>query len=124
MIKFEDVFKSYNGTQGCMCGCLGDYKLPTHTSIADANDDVGYDGHGPEDISDRSVRFAVKKINELVDWEDEEAVKVCVTDQYACVDGPTGRRYAVYFTEHVQASLNAKRDRRSLRGVTSSDREE
>ena len=66
-IKFEDVFKSYNGRNGCMCGCLGDYKLPSHTSIDEANRQIGYDGYTDEDVSDRSVKIAVNKVNKLIE---------------------------------------------------------
>jgi len=68
MFKFEQVFQSYNGKSGCMCGCNGTYKLPTHTKIEDANAEVGYKAYDEENISNRSVKIALKKINEALNF--------------------------------------------------------
>lgn len=71
-VKFEDVFQSYNGKVGCMCGCLGRYTIPTHTSIEEANKDVGYNGYSEEDVSNRRVKIAVNKVNKALAMSEEE----------------------------------------------------
>lgn len=73
MIKFEDVFQSYNGRPGCMCGCNGTYSIPSHVTIEEANKEVGWNAY--DHHSDRSVKLAVNKVNNNIDWNDPEDIK-------------------------------------------------
>jgi len=106
-ITIEQVTKSYNGKTGCMCGCNGKYKLPSHVSIEDANKAIGYEGYDEEDVSDRSVKIAVNKINKaldkyrlmLVDGEynsRDDNVNVGRNDDFAWFS-KDGRNTVVYF---------------------------
>lgn len=100
-VKFEQVFKSYSGRVGCMCGCNGTYKIPSHTPIAEVNRDVGYNGYDENDVSDRSVRIAMNRINEVIRMSTEERdrqdIKLCVDEEggkWVAIEFParTGRR--------------------------------
>ncbi len=75
-ITIDQIFKSYNGKSGCMCGCNGSYTLPSHTSIDEANARIGYDGYDSTKVSDRRVKIAINKINAALDkyrhWTDEQ----------------------------------------------------
>ena len=85
MVDFDKVTKAYSGKPDCcMCGCSGKYTVPTHVTAS------VYD-----EVSDRSVKYVVNKINELLGQNNEEN-EVDSTVQYVCVDTPT-RRYTVYF---------------------------
>jgi hypothetical protein len=103
-IKFEDIKLSYNGKVGCMCGCKGRYSLPTHVDINQAGRERGY-AYDPEDVSDRRVKIAVKKINDaLIKYEHlvkkdiryDPGVNICINEMYAQFsDG--NRNTVVYF---------------------------
>ena len=82
-ITIKDVTKSYNGKSGCMCGCNGNYTLPSHVSIEDANKDIGYEGYDEDSVSDRRVKIAISKINKAL----EEYRSVLVDGEY---DSPNG----------------------------------
>jgi hypothetical protein len=70
MIKFEDVQKTYTGkAKQCMCGCKGRYSIPTSA-------DPDLDGY---QVSDRSCKHTVRKLNELIDWENPDAVASAVS---------------------------------------------
>lgn len=90
-IDVNTVGKVYAGRPGCMCGCLGKYKVaPQH--LVWANKDRGY-AYSDEDgdISMRSVKLIVNKMNqypELLEWADN--------GQYVYLDLDT-RVYAAYF---------------------------
>lgn len=58
-IKRDNILKTYRGKRGCMCGCLGNYRVPTHMVEA-ASKDRGYP-YGEEDISDRAVNMLWNK---------------------------------------------------------------
>lgn len=95
MIQFEQVFKAYNGKAHlCMCGCSGKYSIPSHVALEEANKKTGWDAYDKH--SDRSVKYVVKMLNELIDWNDPDDVNKHVTEDYAYVDTGT-RRYVVYF---------------------------
>ena len=73
LVKFEDVKKSYNGRPGCMCGCNGNYTLPSHQDLAAANKATGWEAYGLADVSDRRVKTALSKVNKAVElWGDLE----------------------------------------------------
>ena len=104
-INIDQVKKSYNGKSGCMCGCNGNYTLPSDVSIDAANKETGWNAYDESNVSDRRVKIAVRKINEALDqyadrMKDGEFrdgdFSVGRTDKYAWVD--TGsRNTAVYF---------------------------
>jgi len=94
MIEFKNVKKSYNGKVGCMCGCQGKYYVASHYGVEQANKDVGYEAY--ETPNDRAIKLAVKKINDNINWNDEEDVRKHVNNDFAYVD-INGRRTAVYF---------------------------
>ena len=107
-ITFEQVFKSYNGKSGCMCGCNGNYSLPTHTDIDAANKEIGYEGYDQSDVSDRRVKIAVRKVNQALeqyngmDEEDlkRDGINVGIDKEHgnAWIE-QGGRSTVVYFTE-------------------------
>lgn len=57
-VNVNQVLKTYNGKQGCMCGCRGKYSV-----MADADVGSGYSTF----VSPRSVKIAVNKINAGID---------------------------------------------------------
>ena len=82
-INNKKVIRSYNGKNGCMCGCKGTYSVPS--DIEDNNGDR---------VSDRSVSIATKKVNDTIEkYKDkmvdnqyrDNTVFVGFTDQYAWV---------------------------------------
>ena len=93
-IDFAKVKKSYNGRSGCMCGCRGTYKLPTHTSIEEANKATGYAAYDADNVSDRSVKAAIRKIEQAVNEEPEYTE---ITESYAVYDN--GNRTSVVYFE-------------------------
>jgi hypothetical protein len=95
MINVETVMTSYTGKQGCMCGCRGVYKVASK-HLAQANQSRGYD-YADQDVSDRSVKMAVNKLNNLIDWNDAEAVAEHVNQDHAYFDTDNGRTICVYF---------------------------
>lgn len=95
MIDANTVMKSYTGRQGCQCGCRGTYRVASQY-LAQASGRRGYD-YDPDDVSDRSVRGTVNRLNRLIDWADPVAVARHVTSEYAWFDTPNGRTLVVYF---------------------------
>ena len=66
-ISFSQVTKTYNGKSGCACGCNGNYTIPSHVSIEEANKEVGYNAYEAEAVSDRRCKIALTKINKAID---------------------------------------------------------
>lgn len=98
-IKFEDVKSSYNGKTGCMCGCLGNYSVPTEAARVAHNEAAGYEA--VETVNPRSVKLAVSKLNKYIKMSDDERQSAGVTyfvinDEWASVD-INGRSTTVYF---------------------------
>jgi len=105
MIKFEDVSKSYNGKSGCMCGCNGNYSIPSSTDIDAVNKEVGYIAYDKDNVSDRRVKIAVNKINKALTLQQDTleggrscigGVSVGINDNHAWVND-NGRNTVVYF---------------------------
>ena len=112
MIKFENVFKSYNGKSGCMCGCNGKYRLPSHTSIEDANFNTGYNAYDQSDVSDRSVKIAVRKINDALNFVGPHPrwFEVGYQDGIAFInDGD--RTTVIYTNDHINQEIENKKAR-------------
>lgn len=98
-INFEEVAKSYNGRCGCMCGCRGTYRIPSHVPLAEANAEVGYEAYAEH--NDRAVKIAVAKLNREIDWADEDKVAAHVTDD--CAWFKSGDRVTVvYFRQPAE----------------------
>ena len=66
-IAFKQVRKTYNGRTGCACGCNGNYTIPSHVSIEEANAETGWNAYNADDISDRRAKIALTKINKAID---------------------------------------------------------
>ncbi len=66
-ISFNQVTKTYNGKSGCACGCNGNYTIPSHVTIEEANKEVGYNAYDAKDVSDRRCKIALTKINKAID---------------------------------------------------------
>lgn len=66
-ITFEQIKKTYNGRTGCACGCNGNYTLPSHISIEEANAQAGWDAYCDSDVSDRRAKIALSKVNKAID---------------------------------------------------------
>ena len=66
-ISFNQITKTYNGKSGCACGCNGNYTIPSHVSIVDANKEVGYNAYDEDDVSDRRCKIALSKINKAIE---------------------------------------------------------
>ena len=94
-IKITDVVRSYNGKSGCMCGCLGTYKLPSIEDIEAENERVGYEHYDASNVSPRSISIAVKKINTALK-EQPECVNFGKNNDFAWVDDGN-RNTVVYF---------------------------
>ena len=62
-IDKNKVLKSYNGQQGCMCGCLGNYSYAPDTPRED------WQGK----VSTRGISRAVNKLNSEINWDAPEA---------------------------------------------------
>jgi hypothetical protein len=74
-IAFEQVQKTYNGRTGCACGCNGDYTLPSHVSIEEANAATGWNAYSESDVSNRRAKIALSKVNKAIDKYGHKAVK-------------------------------------------------
>lgn len=72
MINIKNVVKSYNGSQGCMCGCKGIYTLPEGTDLKAINKSYGFEHYTTENVSDRRVKTAVNKINKALAMSENE----------------------------------------------------
>lgn len=66
-ISIENVVRTYNGKDGCACGCNGNYSLKRAEDIAAANKASGWEAHSLEDVRPRAVASAVRKCNEAID---------------------------------------------------------
>ena len=66
-ISFNQIRKTYNGKSGCACGCNGNYTIPSHVSIEDANAETGWNAYNAADVSDRRAKIALTKINKAID---------------------------------------------------------
>ncbi len=110
-ISFNQVTKTYNGKSGCACGCNGNYTIPSHVSIEDANKEVGYNAYDAKDVSDRRAKIALTKINKAIDAYGDLAkldtsgkyheysardVWFCYCDTFVGID-INGRATTVYF---------------------------
>lgn len=88
MIEISNVVSVYSGRPGCMCGCRGRH------SYADRFARVGGERRGyavrPEEISDRSVKHVVSKLNADPNTRVEDGI--------AWLDLAT-RSYAVYLAD-------------------------
>ena len=100
-VVFENVTKAYNGKSGCMCGCRGKYRLPSHSDVSAENKKTGYEAYEQADVSDRSVKLAVKKINAVLATLSEAELKAGsreagIDDECAWIDDGE-RTTVVYF---------------------------
>ena len=88
MIDADKVVNVYSGRQGCMCGCLGKYSYASRYQAARLVAGAVAD----DEVSDRSVRVIVGKLNRNPNTKVEDGV--------AWVD-VNGRRLAAYLTTEV-----------------------
>ncbi len=114
-ISFEQVRKTYNGRTGCACGCNGDYTLPSHVSIEEANKETGWNAYDEKSVSDRRAKIALTKVNKAIEeyghlakdngrgaFEyyglngDANRVWFCYSDSFAAID-VGNRATTVYF---------------------------
>ena len=107
-IDFAQVFKSYNGRSGCACGCNGDYSLPRHVSIADANKDIGYDGYDDSDVSDRRVKLCLKKINDAIDYYGPMSIKTDTAGIGVGYEYRKGDTWFFYCDHFVALDINGR----------------
>ena len=119
MIKFEDVFKSYNGKTGCMCGCNGSYKLADASLIAEGNENTGYDAYDESDVSPRAVKIAVTKINKAL-AAGRKAAEVHYDNDgmplYAFLDDGS-RNTVVYFKDAIRKENEKSRARKAAKAA-------
>lgn len=66
-ISVDNVVRTYNGKEGCACGCLGRYSIKSSADIASANAASGWAAHDAGDVRPRAVATAVRKCNEAID---------------------------------------------------------
>jgi hypothetical protein len=66
-ISIENVVRTYNGKEGCACGCLGRYSLKSASDIKAANQACGYEASDLSDVRPRAVATAVRKCNEAIE---------------------------------------------------------
>jgi hypothetical protein len=95
MIKFKDVTKVYRGKKdACMCGCRGEYYIPSHVTLDDANADVGYDAY--DEHSDDIVKRVISKLNTAHNKMDDEVRHLFINEKFAYAD-VGNRTYTAYF---------------------------
>ena len=87
-IDLSKILTVYSGKTGCMCGCLGKYRVPS-ANVELAGQVRGY-AYEPEDVSDRSVKIIAGKVL--------NHPNVRFVDNCAYVD-ENGRTKAVYFVD-------------------------
>lgn len=94
-IAFENVRMSYNGRVGCACGCRGKYTLPRH--------DVDNENTFPVyEVSDRSVRIALNKVNKAIEEYASQARKTGEkTYEYYGLDRDANRVWFCYSDSFV-----------------------
>lgn len=91
-IKIENVMSVYSGTNGkCCCGCSGKHSYASAHRVV-ASKDRGYEVTD-KDVSDRSVKLIVGKINRSTEPKD-------VCNQYVSVVIGT-RLLIAYFVPSV-----------------------
>ena len=66
-ISIENVVRTYNGKEGCACGCLGRYSLKSASDIKQSNEASGWEASSLEDVRPRAVAAAVRACNEGID---------------------------------------------------------
>ncbi len=66
-VKIDDVVRSYNGKEGCACGCNGNYSLKSALDIAAANKASGWEANDIDDVRPRAVATAVRKCNAAIE---------------------------------------------------------
>ena len=88
MIDADKVVNVYSGRQGCMCGCLGKY---SYASRYQADRQVA-GAVADDEVSDRSVRVIVGKLNRNPNTKVEDGV---------AWEDVNGRRLAAYLTTEV-----------------------
>jgi len=71
-ITFDQVKRSYNGKAGCMCGCLGKWSCANIEDANALNKSHGYEAYTEENVSPRSVKIAMNKINSVLAMTDAE----------------------------------------------------
>ena len=90
MIDADKVVNVYSGRHGCMCGCLGKYSYASRYQAAGGSR-RGY-AVADDEVSDRSVRVIVGKLNRNPNTKVEDGV--------AWVE-VNGRWLAAYLTTEV-----------------------
>jgi len=86
MINVGDVVKVYSGKSGCMCGCRGKYSYRSDWA-EQGGKERGYAVDASE-VSDRSVKIIVGKLNRNPNTQTKDGVAWLVVDN---------RSYAAYF---------------------------
>ena len=97
MINIKDVMSVYSGkARTCCCGCAGKHTYAsTYQEAAGAN--RGYEVKDNE-VSDRSVKTIVNKLNKLIDFDDPNAADTMLNDEFASFDTGT-RTLIAYFVK-------------------------
>ena len=105
-VDIADVAKVYSGRPGCMCGCRGKYTAASKFRDL-AGKARGYTFDDSE-VSDRSVKIVVDKINAMI---NDESVEWDQTEQYTFVDTGT-RYYAAYYASYMEKTAAKKAERK------------
>jgi hypothetical protein len=93
LIDITEVEHTYNGKQGmCCCGCSGNHRYHSSFEPTKAEKARGYKVM-PDEVSDRSVLFVLRKVNEAIAADTEER-----GGNYIAANGTT-RVYIVYLKE-------------------------
>lgn len=92
LFDLSKVTSVYSGRKGCACGCRGKYAYAS--AHADTRPDYKT---GDEDVSDRSVKQVVKKVEALLRSGDVERVMLAKDGYWLAVDLPHDRTYTLYF---------------------------
>jgi hypothetical protein len=66
-ISIDQVVRTYNGKEGCACGCLGRYSLKRAEDITAANAASGWEANDVSDVRPRAVASAVRTCNDAID---------------------------------------------------------
>jgi hypothetical protein len=103
-LDIDKVQQVYSGRPGCACGCRGTYKAPNR--MADQGMEVRGYAFDAEDISDRSVKTIVGKVERIANGELGGEIDMVSPVWISANSADGSRTYTVYFTEPQQVLID------------------
>lgn len=93
MFDISKISSVYSGRKGCACGCRGKYAYASQFKC----DRPSY-LEGDEDVSDRSVKTIVNRVQKLLE-DGAEVARVHLDADWIAVDLYHDRTYTIYFAK-------------------------